>query len=57
MDQRGALRATDSSNWPKAFQSYLQDLACPVTQDDLLGVIDWLLGYAVRLEYGDQGRT
>ncbi|CAG0886812.1 unnamed protein product [Darwinula stevensoni] len=54
MDQRGALRATDSLNWSEAFQSYLRDLACPLSQDDLSGVTDWLLGYAIRLEYGDQ---
>lgn len=35
---------------------YLGQLQCPYKSDDLTAVIDWLLGYAVRLEYGDSGK-
>ena len=50
------------SDWPpnlfvSAFHfQYLQDVGCPITRDESGAYLDWLLGFAVRLEYGDQGR-
>ncbi|UYV74492.1 C14orf166 [Cordylochernes scorpioides] len=32
---------------------YLQDLSCPLKEPDRAALTDWLLGQAVRLEYGD----
>lgn len=34
---------------------YLEDLGCPFPNADRNAVIDWLLGCAVQLEYGDNG--
>lgn len=34
---------------------YLTDLGCPFDDSDRNATIDWMLGYAVRLEYGDNG--
>jgi RLL motif-containing protein 1 len=34
---------------------YLGDVGCPYESSKKAELIDWLLGYAVRLEYGDDG--
>lgn len=34
---------------------YLRDVNCPFKIQDRPEAIDWLLGLAVRLEYGDNG--
>lgn len=34
---------------------YLRDVNCPFKIQDRQEAIDWLLGLAVRLEYGDNG--
>ena len=39
-----------------SFLRYLGELNCPYPFTDRAAVTDWLLGYAVRLEYGDDGR-
>ena len=35
---------------------YLTELGCPYAAKERLSVLDWILGYAVRLEYGDDGK-
>ncbi|KAF0304134.1 RNA transcription, translation and transport factor protein [Amphibalanus amphitrite] len=52
-EARGPLRQLDSDQWPAAYQQYLQQLAAPVSGEDAPGALDWLLGRAVRLSYGD----
>ncbi|XP_078675739.1 RNA transcription, translation and transport factor protein-like isoform X1 [Branchiostoma floridae x Branchiostoma belcheri] len=53
IEDRANLRNIQSADWPTAFKQYLEELACPVNHGDKSAVMDWLLGYAVRLEYGD----
>uniref|UniRef100_H3B9U2 RNA transcription, translation and transport factor protein n=1 Tax=Latimeria chalumnae TaxID=7897 RepID=H3B9U2_LATCH len=53
IEERGNLRNIHSSDWPNHFQKYLQDVNCPFEAPDRQETIDWLLGLAVRLEYGD----
>jgi RLL motif-containing protein 1 len=53
IEDRQNLRNITSPNWPEALQQYLKDLTCPYSSLENQAVIDWLLGYAVRLEYGD----
>lgn len=53
ISDRDALRDTDNPAWPKAFEQYLSELGCLHDIQDTPAVMDWLLGYAVRLEYGD----
>lgn len=36
---------------------YLQDLNCPFGVQERKEAVDWLLGLAVRYEYGDNGKT
>ncbi|KAI4831586.1 hypothetical protein KUCAC02_001122 [Chaenocephalus aceratus] len=51
----GGFDCTDEthSDWPKAFHQYLQDLNCPFGGEQQPEAVDWLLGLAVRYEYGD----
>ncbi|XP_014051579.1 RNA transcription, translation and transport factor protein isoform X1 [Salmo salar] len=55
IEDRGNLRNIPSSGWPKSFEQYLQDVNCPFTVEERQESVDWLLGLAVRLEYGDNG--
>lgn len=51
IEERAPLRNITTSDWETAFTCYLNVLACPFTERE--EVADWLLGLAVRLEYGD----
>ncbi|XP_057685266.1 RNA transcription, translation and transport factor protein isoform X2 [Corythoichthys intestinalis] len=53
IEDRGSLRNIPSSDWPKAFHRYLQDVSCPFGTSERAEAVDWLLGLAVRYEYGD----
>ncbi|KAK3737924.1 hypothetical protein RRG08_028549 [Elysia crispata] len=54
IEDRAGLRNFDSSNqWTSALQEYLTGLHCPYSTENRRSMLDWLLGYAVRLEYGD----
>lgn len=53
IEDRGNLRNIPSADWPKAYQKYLQDLNCPFGVEERQEAVDWLLGLAVRYEYGD----
>ncbi|CAO2590541.1 RNA transcription, translation and transport factor protein, partial [Lemmus lemmus] len=55
IEDRGNLRNIHSSDWPKFFEKYLKDVNCPFKIQERQEAIDWLLGLAVRLEYGDNG--
>lgn len=56
IEERGGLRNMTSSDWTKCLQQYLDELGCPYQPSQRPQLIDWLLGYAVRLEYGDNGK-
>ncbi|KAG9336718.1 hypothetical protein JZ751_003066 [Albula glossodonta] len=53
IEDRGNLRNIHSSEWPKYFEKYVQDVSCPFNAQDRQETVDWLLGLAVRFEYGD----
>ncbi|XP_018087583.1 uncharacterized protein LOC496146 isoform X1 [Xenopus laevis] len=53
IEDRGKLRNIHSSEWPDQYEKYLNDVNCPFKVQDRQESIDWLLGLAVRLEYGD----
>uniref|UniRef100_A0A3Q4I0D4 RNA transcription, translation and transport factor protein n=1 Tax=Neolamprologus brichardi TaxID=32507 RepID=A0A3Q4I0D4_NEOBR len=57
IEDRGNLRNIPSSEWPKAYQKYLQDVNCPFEVDERKEAVDWLLGLAVRYEYGDNASS
>ncbi len=35
---------------------YMRDLESPLPNDDRSSSLDWLLGYSIRLEYGDNSK-
>ncbi|XP_003227635.3 RNA transcription, translation and transport factor protein [Anolis sagrei] len=54
IEDRGNLRNIhNATEWTKSFEKYLKDVNCPFTVQERQETIDWLLGLAVRLEYGD----
>jgi len=53
VEDRVGLRDIDSDGWSSCAQKYLTDLGCPYDITQTQSLIDWLLGFAVRLEYGD----
>ncbi|XP_028319051.1 RNA transcription, translation and transport factor protein [Gouania willdenowi] len=53
IEDRGSLRNVHSSDWPTAFNKFLQDVSCPFAEQQRKESLDWLLGLAVRYEYGD----
>ncbi|KAM3918451.1 RNA transcription, translation and transport factor protein [Leptodactylus fuscus] len=53
IEDRGNLRNIHNSEWPKQYEKYLKDVTCPFKVQERQEAIDWLLGLAVRLEYGD----
>lgn len=52
VEDRAELRDIDSLNWPITFKQYCHDVACPI-EGKLPEQLEWLLGFAVRLEYAD----
>lgn len=50
------MRNIASPDWPKVFQKYCDDVACPLQTSKLSEQLEWLLGFAVRLEYADNGK-
>ncbi|CAK0757444.1 hypothetical protein CVIRNUC_002540 [Coccomyxa viridis] len=56
-EDRKALSDIASKQWPAAFLKYLTNLECPLDLSAASAsndVLDWLLHYAVDLEYGDR---
>ncbi|XP_028677046.1 RNA transcription, translation and transport factor protein [Erpetoichthys calabaricus] len=53
IEDRGNLRNIHSAEWPNYFEKYMQDVNCPFTAQERQETVDWLLGLAVRFEYGD----
>lgn len=55
IDERGALRDLDNPKWEEALDKYWKDVGFPINWNEMerSQVVDMLLGYALRLEYGD----
>ncbi|GBP03262.1 RNA transcription, translation and transport factor protein [Eumeta japonica] len=53
IEDRENLRNIDSADWNIAYENYQKDLVSPVINGSLLEQLNWLLSYAVRLEYAD----
>jgi len=56
IEDRKVLRDISSCDWSKTFKQYRDDLACPIQSDNPSEVLEWLLAFAVRLEYADNGK-
>ncbi|CAF1503180.1 unnamed protein product [Didymodactylos carnosus] len=54
VDDRQNLRNVRNPQWNDAYQKYLQDLKYPYNDiNDRAIISDWLIGLAIRLEFGD----
>jgi len=57
IDERDNLRSNTGENWTATFKKYLADLECPHNiENNFQAAFDWLLGVALRYEYGDASR-
>merc|ERR1712192_254407 len=57
IDERVPLRAVESDAWPSQLTKYLERLQCPLPSTPSTpstSIISWLLGAAVRLEFGEK---
>ncbi|KAK8401373.1 hypothetical protein O3P69_002855 [Scylla paramamosain] len=57
IEDRGALKAVEEKDWATGYRRYLGSLNCPINPNERAAVLDWLLGLAVRFEYGDNVDT
>lgn len=53
IEDRGPLRDVDSPDWIKTFNNYCNDISSPVKSNRIVEHLEWLLTFAVRLEYSD----
>lgn len=53
IEEREGLRNIDGDSWKEAYDSYQRDLVSPVGDGTPNEQLNWLLSYAVRLEYAD----
>ncbi|XP_013138547.1 PREDICTED: UPF0568 protein C14orf166 homolog [Papilio polytes] len=53
IEDRDGLRNIDSENWQNAYDLYQKDLVSPVANGTPNEQLNWLLSYAVRLEFAD----
>ncbi|KAJ7345382.1 hypothetical protein JRQ81_001332 [Phrynocephalus forsythii] len=49
----GSCRPSTTTTRPGSTAEYLKDVNCPFTVQERQETVDWLLGLAVRFEYGD----
>lgn len=52
IDDRKRLRDITANDWPQTFEKYCKDVECPITTN-MTDQLEWLAGYAVWLEFGD----
>ncbi|XP_076816841.1 RNA transcription, translation and transport factor protein-like [Clavelina lepadiformis] len=54
IEDRAKLKNIQLETWSSVCNDYLKAICCPFTER--LSLTDWLLGYAIRLEYGDNAK-
>lgn len=55
IEDRENLRQITNPEWKLHFAKYLEDVGCPLKNAKLVEQLEWLIGYAVKLEYSDNG--
>ena len=56
IEDRQGLGLLDSPEWKSHFRKYLEDIECPFVNESQLDQLEWLLQYAIKLEYSDNGK-
>lgn len=54
IEDRGPLQS-GGPEWHATFDKYCKDLASPIVDGSMPEKLEWLIGYAVNLEYADDG--
>ena len=59
VEDREDLRNATSPEWPITLKKYLEALKLPsvIDSNKLHEIIDWLVAFAIRLEYSDNGEN
>lgn len=55
IEERDGLRNIEKDSWKEAFDTYQRDLVSPAAGGTPNEQLNWILSYAVRLEYADNG--
>lgn len=55
IEDRTGLRQVNSPEWSQVFRTYTNDLKCPKELLTELDQLKWLISYAIKLEYFDNG--
>lgn len=57
IEDRADLRRLESPHWMNSFHQYATDVGLPIKLlTTPLEQIEWLLGFAARLDYADNGK-
>lgn len=57
IEERAELRKINSDEWLKTFDKYTSDLNCPKKElQTPLDQLRWIISYAIKLEYLDNGK-
>ena len=54
IEERAGLRDVDSNDFLKSVQDYLVAIECPYKWEQSIECLDWLVNFALRLEYEDK---
>lgn len=57
IEDRAELRKVSSTDWPQVFNKYKNDLSCPKELKTNLDQLKWIVAYAIKLEYLDNGEV
>lgn len=57
IEDRAELRKIDSTEWEAAYAKYKIDLKVPTGLRTPIEELAWIMGYAIRLEYFDNGKV
>lgn len=55
IEERTELRKVTSPEWNKAFDKYKEDLNCPKELSTDVEKLKWIVSYAIKLDYTDNG--
>lgn len=56
IEDREGLRKLNSMAWVTAYKKYKHDVGCPISSGKRIEELEWILGYAIRLEYADNSK-
>jgi RLL motif containing protein 1 len=55
IEDRAELRKVNNDSWLQAFEKYKDDLSCPKELTTKMDHLKWIVAFAVKLEYLDNG--